>query len=120
MQSSPFPGPLKRAACQAAGDRTPAGPAGCGREPPGGCSLSGCRRSGMDVTGVPLSRKMALDEYLRGEDERQLLQKRMQAAGRLPPGQSATIKWPVLHQADVPRFDPDTWDFRAGGLVESP
>jgi len=63
---------------------------------------------------------MALDEYLRGEDERQLLQKRMQAAGRLPPGQSATIKWPVLHQADVPRFDPDTWDFRAGGLVESP
>ena len=63
---------------------------------------------------------MALDEYLRGEDERQLLQKRMQAAGRLPPGQSATIKWPVLHEGDVPRFDPNSWDFRAGGLVESP
>ena len=63
---------------------------------------------------------MALDKYLRGEDERQLLQKRMAKEGRLPPGQSATIKWPVLHTGDVPRFDPKTWDFRAGGLVESP
>jgi LPXTG-motif cell wall-anchored protein len=49
---------------------------------------------------------MALDEYLRGEDERQLLQKKMQAEGRLPPGQSATIKWPVLHTGAVPEFDP--------------
>jgi DMSO/TMAO reductase YedYZ molybdopterin-dependent catalytic subunit len=63
---------------------------------------------------------MALDRYLRGEDERQLLQKRMAKEGRLPPGQAATIKWPVLHTGDVPRFDPTTWDFRAGGLVESP
>jgi DMSO/TMAO reductase YedYZ molybdopterin-dependent catalytic subunit len=63
---------------------------------------------------------MALDKYLRGEDDRQLLQKRMASAGRLPPGQSATIKWPVLHEGDVPAFDPKTWDFRAGGLVEAP
>jgi len=63
---------------------------------------------------------MALDKYLRGEDDRQLLQKRMASAGRLPPGQSATIKWPVLHEGDVPAFDPKTWDFRAGGLVEEP
>jgi DMSO/TMAO reductase YedYZ molybdopterin-dependent catalytic subunit len=63
---------------------------------------------------------MALHKYLRGEDERQLLQKQMAKDGRLPPGQSATIKWPVLHTGDVPRFDPTTWDFRAGGLVESP
>jgi len=63
---------------------------------------------------------MALDKYLRGEDDRQLLQKRMAKEGRLPPGQSATIKWPVLHTGDVPRFDPRTWDFRAGGLVEAP
>ena len=63
---------------------------------------------------------MALRKYLRGEDDRQLLQKRMAEAGRLPPGQSATIKWPVLHTGDVPRFDPKTWDFHAGGLVESP
>ncbi len=41
----------------------------------------------------------------------------MKDAGRLPPGQSLTLKWPVLHQGAVPRFDPATWDFRAGGLV---
>lgn len=63
---------------------------------------------------------MALEEYLRGEDERQVLQKNMKEAGRLPPGQSATIKWPVLHTGDVPKFDPKNWDFRVGGLVEAP
>ena len=59
-------------------------------------------------------------KYLRGEDPRQLLEKRMRAEGRLPPGQSASIKWPVLHVGAPPRFDPATWDFKAGGLVESP
>jgi DMSO/TMAO reductase YedYZ molybdopterin-dependent catalytic subunit len=63
---------------------------------------------------------MALDEYLRGEDDRQVLQKKMKEAGRLPPGQAATIKWPILHTGDVPKFDAATWDFRVGGLVESP
>ena len=63
---------------------------------------------------------MALEEYLKGEDERQLLQKRMQKEGRLPPGQAATNKWPVLHTGDVPAFDPASWEFKVGGLVESP
>ena len=63
---------------------------------------------------------MALDDYLRGEDERQLLQKRMRKDGRLPPGQAATIKWPVLHTGDVPEFDPANWEFKVGGLVEAP
>lgn len=44
----------------------------------------------------------------------------MRDAGRLPPGQSLTLKWPVLHEGDVPRFDPKTWDFRVTGLVEKP
>ena len=39
---------------------------------------------------------------------------------RLPPGQSLTDKWPVLHAGTVPRFDPATWDFKIGGLVEQP
>lgn len=30
---------------------------------------------------------------------------------RLPPGQSLTHKWPVLHVGRVPPFDPATWDF---------
>jgi DMSO/TMAO reductase YedYZ molybdopterin-dependent catalytic subunit len=53
-------------------------------------------------------------------DERRELERRMKEAGRLPPGQSASLKWPVLHTGAVPRFDPATWDFRVGGLVESP
>jgi DMSO/TMAO reductase YedYZ molybdopterin-dependent catalytic subunit len=61
-----------------------------------------------------------LDKYLRREDERSLLEKKMREEGRLPPGQSASIKWPVLHEGEVPAFDPQTWDFRVGGLVESP
>lgn len=44
----------------------------------------------------------------------------MKAEGRLPPGQSLTLKWPILHAGAVPDFDPNTWDFRAGGLVEAP
>lgn len=39
---------------------------------------------------------------------------------RLPPGQFASPRWPILHQGDVPRFDPKTWDFRVWGEVERP
>ena len=42
----------------------------------------------------------------------------MQKEGRLPPGQALTLKWPVLHVGDVPKFDPAKWNFRAFGLVE--
>jgi DMSO/TMAO reductase YedYZ molybdopterin-dependent catalytic subunit len=62
---------------------------------------------------------MALDDYLRGRDPRATLERKMRAEGRLPPGQSLTLKWPVLHDGAVPTFDPATWDFRVGGLVES-
>lgn len=51
-------------------------------------------------------------------NERRDLGRRMRAEGRLPPDQSATVKWPVLHYGSVPRFDPVTWDFRIFGLVE--
>jgi len=44
----------------------------------------------------------------------------MKLAGRLPPGQSLTLKWPVLHYADIPRFDAETWEFRTSGLVDAP
>ena len=42
------------------------------------------------------------------------------AEGRLPPGQSLTIKWPVLHAGGVPRLDEAKWDFRIDGMVEEP
>lgn len=63
---------------------------------------------------------MTLDEYLRGDDVRRVRERAMQAEGRLPPGQALTLKWPVLHEGPVPEFDPATWEFRVGGLVEQP
>ena len=53
-------------------------------------------------------------------NERKELERRMLAEGRLPPGQAATLKWPVLQYGSVPRFDPARWDFRISGLVEQP
>src|SRR5512142_1017635 len=43
---------------------------------------------------------------------------RMLSEGRLPPGQSLTLKFPVLHYGPVPPFNPATWDFRVWGEVE--
>lgn len=55
----------------------------------------------------------------RGADRREKEQE-IKKAGRLPSGQSLTLKWPVLHYGSVPRFDPARWDFRIWGLVEKP
>ncbi|HEY1264976.1 MAG TPA: sulfite oxidase-like oxidoreductase [Terriglobales bacterium] len=52
--------------------------------------------------------------------ERKQLERLRKQEGRLPPGQSLTLKWPVLHYGSVPRFDPETWGFRVYGLVEAP
>ncbi len=43
---------------------------------------------------------------------------RIRSEGRLPPGQSLTQKFPVLHYGPVPMFDPATWDLRVWGEVE--
>ncbi len=51
--------------------------------------------------------------FRRREDE-----EKFQQAGRLPPGQSLTQRFPVLHYGPVPRFNPATWDFRLWGEVE--
>jgi len=53
-------------------------------------------------------------------NERKVLEQKMRGEGRLPPGQSLTLKWPVLHYGSVPRFDPERWDFRVYGMVEAP
>lgn len=42
------------------------------------------------------------------------------SAGRVPPGQVLTEKWPVLSYGSTPRFDPRTWTFEVAGLVERP
>ncbi len=50
--------------------------------------------------------------------ERRDLERRVISEGRLPPGQSVTIKFPVLHYGPVPRANLKAWDFRIFGLVE--
>jgi len=50
--------------------------------------------------------------------DRKELEKEMQQEGRLPPGQTLTLKFPVLHYGAVPAFDPATWFFRVFGEVE--
>jgi DMSO/TMAO reductase YedYZ molybdopterin-dependent catalytic subunit len=50
--------------------------------------------------------------------DRRKEEERVRKEGRLPPGQSLTLKFPVLHYGPVPHFNPATWDFRVWGLVE--
>lgn len=45
-------------------------------------------------------------------------EEQVRSEGRLPPGQSLTQKFPVLHYGPTPRTDLDNWDFRVFGLVE--
>ncbi|MCJ7567602.1 MAG: sulfite oxidase-like oxidoreductase [Anaerolineales bacterium] len=53
-----------------------------------------------------------------GQGTRRGLEGRISQEGRLPPGQSLTVKFPVLHYGPVPMFDPSTWDFRVWGEVD--
>jgi DMSO/TMAO reductase YedYZ molybdopterin-dependent catalytic subunit len=39
---------------------------------------------------------------------------------RIPPGQTRTIKWPVLHAGSVPKVDLARWTFEIKGLVDQP
>ena len=50
--------------------------------------------------------------------KRKDLENQSKKEGRLPPGQSLTQKFPVLHYGPVPAFNPATWDFRIWGEVE--
>lgn len=53
--------------------------------------------------------------------DRRELEKQVKDMERLPPGQSLTLKFPVLHYGPVPVYkNLVTWDFKAWGLVEEP
>ena len=56
-------------------------------------------------------------EQMRRRRERE---KQVRGANRLPPGQSLTEKFPVLHYGGIPNYRPDLsdWSFRIFGLVE--
>ena len=55
------------------------------------------------------------DSFFRRRDD----EERVRNEGRLPPGQSLTQKFPVLHYGPVPGFNPATWNFRVWGEVET-
>jgi len=55
------------------------------------------------------------DSFFRRRDD----EARVRSEGRLPPGQSLTQKFPVLHYGPVPGFNPAAWDFRVWGEVEN-
>lgn len=50
--------------------------------------------------------------------DRREFEKEMQRENRLPPGQTLTLKFPVLHYGPVPAFDPQIWTFRIFGEVK--
>jgi DMSO/TMAO reductase YedYZ molybdopterin-dependent catalytic subunit len=54
----------------------------------------------------------------KGALERADLERAMRRDGRLPPGQSLTRKFPILHYGPIPRFDPERWDLHVWGQVE--
>lgn len=45
-------------------------------------------------------------------------EKKVREEGRLPPGQSLTQKFPVLHYGAIPTFDPTTWNLKVWGEIE--
>ena len=53
--------------------------------------------------------------FKRKEDEQ-----KMKESGRMPPGQSLTQRFPVLHYGPIPSVDLSTWSFKFWGLVEEP
>lgn len=55
---------------------------------------------------------------LKGPDRREE-EARIRSENRLPPGQSLTLKFPVLHYGPIPPFNPATWDFKVWGEVEN-
>lgn len=56
---------------------------------------------------------------LKGILGRREQEEQVRKEGRLPPGQSLTQKFPVLHYGPTPRYDDlSEWDLRVFGLVE--
>lgn len=55
-----------------------------------------------------------------GVTNRRTKEEEARLAGRLPPGQALTVRWPVLSTTRPPRFDEQKWRFRVTGLVDNP
>lgn len=69
---------------------------------------------GMDATKLQ-SREVPLPEE---QPAGVLVSPDTRRANRVPPGQSRTLKWPVLDAGGPPRIDLDQWRFEIDGLVD--
>ena len=61
-----------------------------------------------------------ISKWRAGNQDRRALQDQMKQEKRLPPGQRATRKFPIIHIGTVPPFDPETWSLKIFGAVENP
>ncbi len=61
-----------------------------------------------------------ISRWRQRKQERNAVTDAMRAAGRLPPGQRVTLKFPVLHIGRVPPFNPKTWSLKIDGAVTNP
>lgn len=52
------------------------------------------------------------------KDEKVIRSPDVERKERVPPGQSVTDKWPVLHHGSVPKIEVSRWTFKISGLVE--
>ena len=52
------------------------------------------------------------------DSKRREAEQQVKTEHRLPPGQSLTLKFPVLHYGPVPNYDLNTWNLRAFGEVD--
>src|SRR5580692_4377868 len=80
------------------------------------CMRSSARRQ--DSGTIKFLRFKEVDMLFGDSGGRKKLEQQRREEGRLPPGQSLTLKWPVLHAGNVPHVDLSTWDFRVNGLVD--
>ena len=61
-----------------------------------------------------------LKQWRNKNQQRRAIEEEMRQQKRLPPGQRATLKFPVLHLEKMPTFDPEIWEFRISGAVAKP
>jgi DMSO/TMAO reductase YedYZ molybdopterin-dependent catalytic subunit len=71
-----------------------------------------------DRDGIIAKELIVVGELMNRFWERRENEETYAKQGRLPPGQSLTRRFPVLHYGPVPPFNPATWDFRIFGEVE--
>jgi DMSO/TMAO reductase YedYZ molybdopterin-dependent catalytic subunit len=81
-------------------------------KPGGGDQPGGSEKSKQQPSGKPLGPE--------GLPEGVIVSPDVERSGRIPPGQSRTLKWPVLDAGGPPRIQLETWTLSISGLVNTP